>query len=111
MKRLFLTGIAALFLATGVQAQERTFIAYQNFSCGTWVSTRAKGQAARAEAWILGFLSGSNSEALTPDFLAGKDANGIEIWIDNYCRANPLESIMKAVSDLRNKLQSESWPK
>ena len=111
MKKLLLAGIAALFLATGVQAQDRTVIGYQNFSCGTWVSTRAKGQAAKAEAWILGFLSGSNLESLMPDFLTGKDANGIEIWIDNYCRANPLASIITAAVDLRNKLQSESRPK
>ena len=66
-------------------------------SCGVWVTDRNKNDMAalRNEAWLVGFLSGqafwSNKE-----FWGGKDRldnESVFLWMDNYCRANPLKTI------------------
>ena len=36
-----------------------------------------------------------------PDFLVGTDFDGLMVWIDNYCRANPLDTIGAAEVALR----------
>jgi hypothetical protein len=51
------------------------------------------------QAWVLGFLSGVGfvgDNGNNP--LDGVDAYGVCGWIDNYCRANPIEMIAKAAA-------------
>jgi hypothetical protein len=46
----------------------------------------------------LGFLSGIGFTA-DGDPLAGMDAEGVWSWVDNYCRAHPIEKIAKAAAE------------
>jgi hypothetical protein len=50
------------------------------------------------EQWVIGFLSGIGYEGIGQgdDTLAGVDANGVWTWVDNYCRAHPLDQIVTA---------------
>jgi hypothetical protein len=41
------------------------------------------------------------------DFLRGRDADGLTVWIDNYCRRNPLHPIMRAMVELVKELKAE----
>ena len=42
----------------------------------------------------LGYISSANMyEPNTPDFIQGTDYNAIIAWMDNYCRAHPLDRI------------------
>ncbi|RYH67704.1 MAG: hypothetical protein EON54_03815 [Alcaligenaceae bacterium] len=63
-------------------------------SCGQWVKARsAKGPAAMYyENWVAGYMSGL-AAGTDKDFLNGMDEDSIMLWIDNYCQANPLESV------------------
>ena len=50
------------------------------------------------EQWVVGFLSGIGYEGIGQgdDRLAGVGANGVWTWVDNYCRAHPLDRIVTA---------------
>jgi hypothetical protein len=56
--------------------------------------------------WIVGYMSGANTDPSYPDVLLGKDLAGLIGWIDNYCRANPLKNIASAASSLIIELRS-----
>ena len=68
------------------------------YDCGQWV-----GGSQLARAGLLGFISGSNlvtTMTLSPtpkvrlhDPLATISAPQIYLWMDNYCRANPLSAL------------------
>jgi len=95
-------GGALGFVTVGSTAEAAPPASYQadvigsgTISCGTWTAWRRSGQAAHAEQWILGFLSGIGYEGVG-DPLNGVDANAVWAWMDNYCQANPLDAIVKA---------------
>jgi hypothetical protein len=68
-------------------------------SCGRWTTERRAGGGATHSAWALGYLSGAAS-ALDRDLLHDTDGSGLLAWIENYCRANPLEMFHTAVQRL-----------
>jgi hypothetical protein len=63
-------------------------------SCGKWVSESApdKWQFVVNLSWVVGFLSGMAQES-QKNVLSGTDNNSISLWMDNYCRANPLKDV------------------
>jgi hypothetical protein len=62
-------------------------------TCGTWTAERKSStQWVPAGNWVLGFMSGAAS-ALDRDLLDGLDSEAILGWMDNYCRAHPLDKI------------------
>lgn len=64
-------------------------------SCGNWLKERQIDRSLIGLAnkyWLSGYLSGI---AITTDkdFITGTDNNSLDLWIDNYCQANPLENL------------------
>lgn len=60
--------------------------------CGEWVKKVYAGDP----AWVYGYLSALNAEWTyqgAPDFLKGVSGSQVNVWIDNYCQAHPLESV------------------
>ena len=60
-------------------------------SCGNWTEARAEksvGSLAN-EFWLLGFLSALAMETQR-DFISGTDNASLFLWMDNYCKENPL---------------------
>lgn len=95
MKKTILAILAALSVLT-INAQAVTVMGAR--SCGNWVRDRQNEQAWSTladEAWLVGFLSG-NSVSTQKDFLAGVSAEPLYLWVDNYCRANPLNDLSDA---------------
>lgn len=89
-------------------------------SCGKWIEARkVRGTPAEVThtSWVYGYLIaaaarlesdargavllGENNQTLIEkaDILSPKyiDANAINAWMDNYCRAHPLETIVDAL--------------
>jgi hypothetical protein len=66
-------------------------------SCRTWIDDRSQRNAGslQDEQWVLGLLSGV-ALADASDPLKGMDTQGVWAWIDNYCRAHPIETIAHA---------------
>ena len=89
MKYKFLLA-ASLFAAISAQA----ITTYGNPSCSKWVNAQAANGATRLMnlAWMSGFLSGIGVGAEI-DALAGIDGDSAYLWIDNYCKANPLKTV------------------
>lgn len=63
-------------------------------SCGEWVSDR-EALALGNQTWLVGYLSGL-AVATNKQILSGTDNQSIYLWVDNYCRANPLRSLPDA---------------
>jgi hypothetical protein len=65
-------------------------------SCGIWTKLRRDRREGLDAQWILGFLSGAAHFEPSLDPMNGVDAQGIFVWIDNYCLAHPIEQIVIA---------------
>jgi hypothetical protein len=73
------------------------------WTCGVWLNARAKRQSQYMEGWVAGYLSGTNVayDALGfRDTLANADALSAYVWIDSWCKANPLDNVLKAANGL-----------
>jgi hypothetical protein len=71
-------------------------------SCGTWTQSRSgpvTPKTVEYAAWVFGFLSGM-SVARMDTALNKIDSGAVLGWMDNYCRQNPLQSIMGAANAL-----------
>lgn len=83
--------------------------------CGQWFSgTQIQKQNSRA--WVMGWLSGVNNSfnvdtakgQIRPDFLKQiRSADQIFLFVDNFCRANPLEDVSAAADQLMADLISK----
>jgi hypothetical protein len=104
--------VVATFLplaAHAVQLQE-----IQGSSCGQWTEVQAAGNTvlgAQFRGWVMGFMSGWAWSHPKADPLLNRDAAGLLAWIDNYCKANPLDSIATASEKLAIELDARSGTK
>ena len=87
--------LAALMAAVGLHVQAIGIVGAR--SCGAWIANSTQTTASREadRAWLVGFLSGLAIGA-RKDFLRGIDSDSMYLWIDNYCRANPLKFLDSA---------------
>lgn len=93
----------ALALTLAVQEPPRTVYGPATESCGTWVSHISPEDLERLAdvSWLNGFLSGYNVWSPEPGTAtSATDMRGMVAWIDNYCRAHPLETVGTAATVL-----------
>ena len=104
--RIITASLIVVILAVGAPARAVHMVGIGNRSCGSWIQARRQNpeQAHLLESWVGGYLSGANSiiaPATKRDVLSGGiDAEGLWAWIDNYCRAHPLDSVSEAADQL-----------
>ncbi len=74
--------------------------------CGEWVRSQTTGTQKHSDrAWLLGFLSGLNQDDVYKDALDKvSSAAQIYLWMDNYCKNNPLEKVSKGAFKLYGEL-------
>ena len=103
--------IAALFVCLmggSVHAQPLIIFSYEEMSCGAWAKSAQGHETVRAQydAWVRGFISGSNWA--TPNHqipFQGKDFSAtISLYIDKYCRENPLKDMVGGTMELVEEL-------
>jgi hypothetical protein len=85
LKQLFILCVFATSLVQSASGQQ----IIGEPDCGQWVSRKREPD----KAWLLGYLSGANSwqVATKADLLKQiGSAEQIFLWMDNYCKANPL---------------------
>ena len=76
-----------------------------SLDCGVWVHARQenRGQARVYESYVLGFLDGI-AVGEDREFWSGKartvSRDAAYLWVDNYCRSNPLSMVVTAVFKL-----------
>jgi hypothetical protein len=68
-------------------------------SCGEWVEARhnkdSPSASALYEAWLVGDLNGL-AVATQVDFLKDINIQSLFLWVDNYCKSNPLKDLSLA---------------
>lgn len=62
-------------------------------SCGKWVKDRNERVFSPSQAWLVGFLSGLAIGTDRDVVRVELDNDSIYLWMDNYCKANPLKDI------------------
>lgn len=68
-------------------------------NCGQWASRKREPD----KGWLLGYLSGASLWRVAKpkaNFLKSVEAEQIFLWMDNYCRANPLSYLSDGADDL-----------
>jgi hypothetical protein len=77
-------------------------------SCGTWLTKSHDRDWDVLNQWVVGFVSGANLFGEN-DIIesTGVDYYALTSWMDNYCKAHPLDKIQwaaaKLVVELREK--------
>ena len=102
---LFAAGLCAL--STLAQADFRTLGAPD---CDQWTNATGSLQM-QHRVWLLGFLSGMNAVHYTPESRNNwlRKLSGAEqafLWIDDYCRIHPGESVVEGGLALSEELQA-----
>lgn len=93
LSRILLVGIVLVLFSEGASA-----VNIRGFrSCGVWAAEREKSNVRGHESWLTGFLSGL-AVAAKKEFWGRPnidliDNESVYLWMDNYCRANPLKDI------------------
>jgi hypothetical protein len=106
--RIILVGIALVLFSE--MALAATVTGRGAESCGVWVKDRedeSRGRSAGSTlniTWLLGYLSGL-SAATGKDFWDKPNVNSLDnesvaLWMDNYCRANPLKGVAEGANGL-----------
>lgn len=69
-------------------------------SCGEWTGRKSNAiEEAHDKSWLYGALS-TIAMIKKVDILAHTDAESIDLWMDNYCQAHPLDSLLEGAADL-----------
>lgn len=103
--RLFVLASMLLIAANFAFAQQVRTIGAGLETCGKWTQDRgantleAKIGWSQASHWVSGYLSGVFL-SLEFDPLKNTDGPAILGWLDNYCRAHPLDTISQASGKL-----------
>jgi len=103
MKKIML--VVAVMTFTPVHAQTITVMGSR--SCGQWAAVSGDPTVERAviKNWLTGFMSGL-AMGQGKDILEQTDADSIYLWMDNYCRENPLNSLSNGGNTLYHELEA-----
>lgn len=102
MKRILLTALIAMTVSSSAFAAITTVIG--STDCGKWI----KEPSDPRKAWVLGFLSGLNADGMYKNVLRKiSSSQQIFVWMDNYCKANPLKDTIDGSLQLILELSNE----
>lgn len=80
---------------------EHTVWAWGGESCGSWTAAAERGlsypKRTIFKGWLTGYVTAMNLWRVSqghPDFET--DAEGMVAWVDNYCKAHPLDLVADA---------------
>jgi hypothetical protein len=83
-------------------------------SCGKWTALRKEHgiEGHAVEFWLLGYVSGYNMYGPDPNGGVGIsiDTEGMEAFVDQYCTANPMMSLLDAADKLVRELHRRAIP-
>ena len=74
--------------------------------CGKYIEIKANVASKNLVNWYLaGWITAYNMvKPNTYNILGGKDLDGVNLWLENYCRANPLKNMLDGMEDLSTEL-------
>ncbi len=116
MKRTIFVLAMFLFLPATVNAKDidgnyQSYLDEAMGSCGQYVAARdeARRGAPRKSnthlSWMAGYLTAYNLQTPdTQDILGQTDREAILLWLENYCKQNPLTDFADAMESLTDEL-------
>ena len=110
-KQLLAFTVALACLSTArTQTKDDISISFGKFNCGQW----SEGDNSLIKLWLVGFLGGLNVGARTTLAKPGPDplrhlgqANQVFLWMDNYCKANPLNTVREGAQAIYDELKNK----
>ena len=72
-------------------------------SCGKWLAARKGNNWYENGQWVFGWVSAAGNYNVQGS-LRHSDSLALAAWVDNYCRANPLNTIAQASAALVDEL-------
>lgn len=105
MRQIFSTVVFAILFTCASLAQAAATVNFVGVrSCGEWFSNKSSELLkSNQESWLLGYLSGLAS-VTRKDFITGTDNSTLFQWVDDFCRAKPIEDIDSAANEIARKL-------
>lgn len=105
MKKTFLiTALLATASAIADTNQKyEAIILAPGVACGQWASSANTSKRNIYIAWIMGYISGSNN-ANTSKQVLQISTSTVELYVDKYCRDNPLGYYTAAANELIEKV-------
>jgi hypothetical protein len=82
--------------------------------CGQWVEARSVRKAAIFEGYLIGMMNGmALGSTINLWGYQGRNTSReqVSLWMDNYCRTNPLSNITAGVNYLADELTKGKWSK
>ncbi len=76
--------------------------------CGEWF------QQQFSKSWLAGYLSGINGSGFYSDgtdFIEGVSGAQTFLWMDNYCKTNPLNTVSQGANQLIRELYTKAKKK
>jgi hypothetical protein len=111
MKVLGVAAVIALgIMSLPAHGQSGKSVLYMGeISCGSWPEAEAIGHPRKASALnlVLGLLFGRASQS-DFDTLQSVDVASVAAWMDNYCEANPLDTIIRGAYVLEAELRARA---
>ena len=81
------------------------YMGYGLVSCGKWVTYREEKNSDEEEYWIAGYITAYNVLATRTYYLMGStDSESVYLWMDKYCRQNPLKDLADGMAILTSEL-------
>lgn len=101
MKHLIPSLLLAALAATQPAEAVEAVAVFGTQDCGQWLRNPNKN-------WLAGYLSGMNASYASEDFDPLLQINSFDqaaLWIDNYCRSNPLDNVQRGSNRLYGELR------
>jgi hypothetical protein len=106
--------LATLPISPVAAAEAPIVLGLGSQACGKWLLDRAENKipAVAEESWVTGYVTAFNNYASeTGNVSAGANITALSVWIDDYCKAHPLDSLFQASNALIKELQKKNAPK
>ncbi len=83
-------------------------------NCGRWIKNKENSkpnsptwQDVVNNAWLMGYLSGLNADERKGNFLAKASGEQLTLWMENYCKAHPLNDLADGSQALASELMKK----
>lgn len=98
--------ITTLCLLAACSAGAESINTRGGMPCGKWIDLRGPGKYNWGEVWLDGVLTGQ-AMARRQDLLKDTSPQSLYLWMDTYCRNNPLKSTTDGAAQLVVELQRQ----